>query len=70
MKKSVKGKTTKLAKCVCPYCEVEITPKEAAVCQVCNVELLRCPACLTIVAKDAATCPHCGRRLACEKRRS
>jgi hypothetical protein len=60
-KKPAKGSGK--AKCVCPFCEVELPSGEVLLCKSCNVVLDTCPSCKKTVPKKASKCPECGASL-------
>ena len=65
MKKSTKKQPAKREeKCYCPYCEVELILEAAPFCSACQVTIVRCTSCLTVLKdKDAKTCHKCGATL-------
>ena len=53
----------KQRKCLCPYCEEELTISAAPYCEPCGVTLRYCARCQIVVAREAETCPQCGGNL-------
>lgn len=62
MKGSKESKSV-VRKCVCPYCEEEITLTVLPYCQPCGVTLRYCSSCQTAVPREADVCPQCGGKL-------
>jgi ribosomal protein L40E len=56
-------KTTKAAKCACPYCEAEMVAVMSPFCQGCGVKVTYCAKCQTALPKDAKACPKCGSKI-------
>ncbi len=47
-------------KCLCPFCEKEISCSPLAFCGPCGVNLRYCPRCQIAVEREATVCPKCG----------
>ena len=47
-------------RCNCPYCSSPLAIFEKS-CQVCQLELVRCPYCGALMRDDAGGCPTCGK---------
>jgi hypothetical protein len=58
-----KGKEPKERRCLCPYCEEEVTVSVLPYCQPCDVTLRYCARCQIAVVKEAEACPQCGGEL-------
>ncbi len=59
-----KEKKAKEERCLCPYCEVELTVTRFPFCQACGVAIRHCVKChLTVLDKKAKNCPKCGEPL-------
>jgi hypothetical protein len=56
-------KTTKAAKCACPFCEEEVEVTALPFCQACGVAIRYCAKCETPAPKNAKVCPKCGGKL-------
>lgn len=53
-----------ICRCVCPYCDVELTIAESPFCEVCKLSFGRCPSCSAIILeKNAVKCKSCGQTL-------
>ncbi len=64
MKEQNKQKPAKEEKCVCPYCEEEVTVSYVPLCKPCGIIFQRCLKCeITILDKKATHCPKCGEPL-------
>jgi len=51
-------------RCVCPYCDEEISISSSRLCQACGVVFKHCVKCqITVLAKEATVCPKCGEPL-------
>ena len=53
----------KEGKHTCPYCDGEIQAAKLPICTPCDVTLLYCTVCDTVVERDAEVCPQCGGKL-------
>ncbi len=62
MKRSEETKKEK-GRCLCPYCEEEISTAGFPYCQPCGVTLHYCIRCQIAVAREAKVCPQCGGKL-------
>ncbi len=59
-----KQKKIEWERCLCPYCEEELVIASMPFCQACGVVFRYCIKCgVTVLEKDAETCPWCGGRL-------
>jgi membrane protease subunit (stomatin/prohibitin family) len=58
-----KKKTTKAAKCACPFCEEMIEVTALPFCQTCGVAIVYCVTCQTPAPRNAKVCPKCGGKL-------
>lgn len=59
-----KEKKAKQERCLCPYCEVELTIAHLPFCRDCGVVFRRCAKChITVLDKKAKDCPKCGEPL-------
>jgi rRNA maturation endonuclease Nob1 len=64
MMEKAKKKTTKAAKCACPFCEEMIEVTALPICQACGVKVTYCVTCQTALPKNAKVCPKCGGKIA------
>lgn len=55
-----RDKTSKEHEFVCPYCKSSF-PIFEKFCQVCQIELVKCPYCGVFMRKDSKVCPTCHR---------
>ena len=58
-----KKKSTKAARCACPFCEQEIEVTTLPFCQACGVVIQYCVKCEAPAPKSAKVCPKCGGKL-------
>ncbi len=58
-----KSKEPKVRRCLCPYCEEEVTTSVLPYCQPCGIALRYCAKCQIAVVKEAEVCPQCGGKL-------
>jgi predicted amidophosphoribosyltransferase len=50
-------------RCLCPYCEEELSLETSPLCKGCQVELRYCLKCNIAVDRNAKVCPQCGQSL-------
>ncbi len=57
-------KSARERRCVCPYCEEELSLVSSPLCRNCGVVFRRCLKCkVTVLDKSAKKCPTCGEPL-------
>jgi RNA polymerase subunit RPABC4/transcription elongation factor Spt4 len=57
----MKKRKTEEERCLCPYCEEELVIAGAPFCKECAVVFRSCIKCqVTVLEKDAKSCPKCG----------
>jgi Double zinc ribbon len=56
-------KTTKAAKCACPFCEQEMEVAALPFCRTCGVTVQYCVKCEMPAPRNAKVCPKCGGKL-------
>ncbi len=59
-----KQKKVEQERCLCPYCDEELVVASMPFCRTCGVVFRHCIRCgVTVLEKDATTCPKCGGQL-------
>ncbi len=59
----MKKKKQPNSRCMCPFCETELTEEGSPFCQACKQLMSFCARCRIAVQKGVSVCPRCGEPL-------